>query len=55
MHDYAHGKINLFECGININCFENVYCEMYIRLNTGVLSIRFNSIEEKSWFLDTLS
>ena len=22
MHDYAHGRIKSFECGIVINCFE---------------------------------
>ena len=33
------------ECGIVINGFENIYCQMYIRLNTGVLLVRFNSIE----------
>ena len=38
-------KNKSFECGIVINCFENIYCQRYIRLNTGVLLIRFNSIE----------
>ena len=38
-------KNKSFERGIVINCFENIYCQMYIRLNTGVLLIRFNSIE----------
>ena len=31
------------------------YCQMYIQLNTSVLSIRFNSIEQKTWFLCTSS
>ena len=31
------------------------YKLLWKRLLRGVLSIRFNSIEEKSWFLDTLS
>ena len=44
MHDNAHGKINLSN-EIVINCFENIYYQRYIRLNTGVLLIRFNSIE----------
>ena len=35
------------ECGIVINGFENIYCQMYIRLNTGVLLIRFNSKNKK--------
>ena len=48
-------KNTSFECGIVINCFENIYCQMYIQLNTSVLSIRFNSIEQKTWFLCTLS
>ena len=34
-----------FECGIVINYIENIYCQRHIRLNTGVLLIRFNSIE----------
>ena len=40
MHDYAHGKTNLSSGGIVINCFENNYCQMYIRLNTGVVSVQ---------------
>ena len=43
MHDHAHGKS--FECGIVINGFENIYYQMYILLNTGVLLIQFNSIQ----------
>ena len=38
-------KNKYFECQIVINCFENIYCQMYIQLNTGVLLSRFNSIE----------
>ena len=38
-------KNKSFECGIVINCFENIYCQMYMQLNTGVLLIQFNSIE----------
>ena len=60
MHDYDYAwlcirKNKSFECGIVINCFENVYCQMCIRLNAGVLLIRFNSIEYKTWFLYTSS
>ena len=40
MHDYAHGKTNLSSGGIVINCFENNYCQMYIRLNTGLVSVQ---------------
>ena len=36
-------KNKSFECKIVINYFENIYCQMYIRLNTGVLSFRFYS------------
>ena len=38
-------KNKSFEYGIVINCFENIYCQIHIPLNTGVLLIRFNSIE----------
>ena len=31
------------------------YCQMYIQLNKSVLSIQFNSIEQKTWFRCTLS
>ena len=40
-----HMENKSFECGIVINRFEKIYCQMYIRLNTGVPLIRFNSIE----------
>ena len=40
-----HMENQSFECGIVINGFENIYCQMYIRLNTSVLLIRFNSTE----------
>ena len=38
-------KNKSFECEIVINCFETIYCQRYIRLNTGLLLTRFNSIE----------
>ena len=44
MHDYIQ-KNKSFEFGIVINCFENIYCQMYIQLNTGVLLIQFNPVE----------
>ena len=40
-----HKENKTFECGIVINWLENIYCQMYMRLNTGVLLIRFNLIE----------
>ena len=40
-----HTENKSFDGGIVINCFENIYCQMYIRLNTGVLSIWYNSVE----------
>ena len=41
----THTEKISFECGIVINRFENIYCQRYIRLTTGVLLIRFGSIE----------
>ena len=47
-------KNKSFECWIVINSFENIYGQAYIRL-IHVLLIRFNSIEQKTWFLYTSS
>ena len=38
-------KNKSFECGIVINCSENVYCQKYIQLNTGVPLTWLSSIE----------
>ena len=48
-------KNKSFECGIVINCFQNICRQMYKRLNTGVISIRFYSTEQKTMFLYTSS
>ena len=46
LNRWLHTRKNKsFECGIVINCFESIYCQRYVRLNTGVILIRFNSIE----------
>ena len=38
-------KNKSFEWGIVRNCFENIYCQIFIWMNTDVLLIQFNSIE----------
>ena len=38
-------KNKSFECGIVTNCSENIYCQKYIQLNTGVPLTWFSSIE----------
>ena len=49
---HTEKKNKSLERGIVIN---NIYCQICTRLNTGVLLIRFNSTEQKTWFLYTSS